>query len=140
RRYRPATTRRGEGHIMTGFDRIAVAGAGAWGTALAMAVARAGREVTLLARNPAAAAAIAASRENPRLPGVRLDAGIAVTAEPAALTSASAILLAVPAQSVRAASGALAPHVAKGTPVITCAKGFERGTRKLMTEIIIETL
>ena len=51
---------------------VAVIGAGAWGTALAIQAARAGNGVTLWARDPARAAAIAASRENPRLPGVRL--------------------------------------------------------------------
>ena len=51
---------------------VAVIGAGAWGTALAIQAARAGNSVTLWARDPARAATIAASRENPHLPGMRL--------------------------------------------------------------------
>ena len=59
--------------------RIAVVGAGAWGTALANCAARAGREVTLWARDPAAVADMVATRESPRLPGVRLDERVAAT-------------------------------------------------------------
>ncbi len=53
---------------MTGFERVAVIGAGAWGTALAALAARAGRGVVLCARNSAAATQIAATRINPKLP------------------------------------------------------------------------
>ena len=50
------------------------------------------------------------------------------------------MLLAVPAQDLRAAATALAPHVERGTPVVACAKGIERGTHSFMTEVIAETL
>ena len=78
-------------------------GAGAWGTALAGVAARAGRDVMLYARNADSAAQIAATRDNPRLPGVRLDAGIAVTADIAAAARADIILIATPAQNLREA-------------------------------------
>ena len=65
---------------MPSFKSVAVIGAGAWGTALAGVAARAGREVMLYARDAASAAQIAATRNNPKLPGVRLDASVAVTA------------------------------------------------------------
>ena len=58
---------------------VAVIGAGAWGTALAIQAARAGNAVTLWARDPARAEAIRASRENPRLPGIRLPEPILAT-------------------------------------------------------------
>jgi glycerol-3-phosphate dehydrogenase (NAD(P)+) len=119
-------------------DRIAVMGGGAWGAALANAAARAGREVALIPRTPDAVAAMRASRESPRLPGVRLDERIAVTDDSAELGAADAVLLAVPAQSLRTAAGALARTIRPGTPVIACAKGIERGTRKFMTEVIAE--
>ena len=64
---------------MTAFNSVAVIGAGAWGTALACISARAGRKVILYARDAAHAARITSTRENPRLPGVRLAADIAVT-------------------------------------------------------------
>ena len=113
-------------------------GAGAWGTALTTVAARAGREVTLCARDAAIAAQIRSTRENPRLPGLRLDAGLEVTADLALAASADIILIATPAQNLRAAVTALAPHLARATPVIACAKGIERGTRKFMTEVIAE--
>jgi glycerol-3-phosphate dehydrogenase (NAD(P)+) len=121
-------------------ERIAVIGAGAWGTALANSVARAGRDVTLWARDAAAVAAIAATREGPRLPGIRLDQRVAATGAIADVKHAEAVLLAVPAQELRVAATAVAPHLARGVPVVACAKGIERGTRRFMTEIIGETL
>jgi glycerol-3-phosphate dehydrogenase (NAD(P)+) len=118
-------------------DRIAVVGAGAWGTALANVLARAGRGVTLIGRDAAAVAAMRAGGDNPRLPGVRLDERIAVTMTIADAAGADAVLLVVPAQALRAAASALA--IRPGTPVIACAKGIERGTRKFMTEVIAES-
>ena len=120
-------------------DRIAVVGAGAWGAALANAAARAGREVALIARAPAAVAAMRASRESPRLPGVRLDERIAVTGDMGELFGADAVLLVVPAQALRSAASTLAPAIRPGTPVIACAKGIERGTRKFLTEVFAES-
>jgi glycerol-3-phosphate dehydrogenase (NAD(P)+) len=115
-----------------------VIGAGAWGTALASVAARAGRDVMLYARNAEAAAGMTATRENPRLSGVKLDARIAVTSDVAGAARADIILLAVPAQNLREAVTALAPHLAPATPVIACAKGIERGSHKFMTEVIAE--
>jgi len=123
---------------MSAHQTISVVGAGAWGTALANAAARAGRDVTLYARDCAAADKIAQTRENPKLPGIQLEKSIAVTSDLAQAGCASAILLVTPAQSLREAALALAPHLAKGTPVIVCAKGIERGTHRFMTEIVAE--
>src|SRR5215472_12381653 len=74
-------------------DRIAVVGAGAWGIALANAIARTGRSVLLAARN--GADVLAKTRESPRLPGVRLDDRVAVAPMGAELSGCDAILLAV---------------------------------------------
>jgi glycerol-3-phosphate dehydrogenase (NAD(P)+) len=120
------------------FERIAVLGAGAWGSAIAIATGRAGRAVTLCARDPGFAASVARSRVNPRLPGIPLDDRIDVTAELAAAARADAILVTVPAQALRAAVSALAPLLRRGTPVVACAKGIEHGTHKFMTDIIAE--
>jgi glycerol-3-phosphate dehydrogenase (NAD(P)+) len=120
------------------FNHIAVLGAGAWGSALANLAAQAGRTVTLWARDPAKTAAMAASRDNPRLPGTRLDMRIKITAALADAARADAILLVVPAQELRAVATALASKLASGTPVIACAKGIEHGTCKFMTEVIEE--
>ena len=123
---------------MTVFNSIAVIGAGAWGTALAGVAARAGRSVILCARSAETAAAIASARSNPKLPGATLHANIQVTHDLANAAATDAILIATPAQNLRAATAAIAPHLKDGTPLVACAKGIERGTHKFMTEVIAE--
>jgi glycerol-3-phosphate dehydrogenase (NAD(P)+) len=123
---------------MPAFNSVAVIGAGAWGTALAGVAARAGRDVVLYAREPARAAEIAATRANPKLAGARLAAGIKVTDDIALAARADIILIATPAQNLREAVTALAPHLVKAQPIIACAKGIERGSHKFMTEVIAE--
>src|SRR5271170_6868210 len=120
------------------FDRIAVIGAGAWGSALALSCARAGRQVTLWEPDAAHAAQLRKTRESAFLPGVRIGDGIAIAGDLVEAAGAGAILLAVPAQAVRAVAKSLAPLVAAPTPVIVCAKGIERGTKKFMSEILAE--
>jgi glycerol-3-phosphate dehydrogenase (NAD(P)+) len=121
------------------FDRIAVVGAGAWGTALANVIARAGRTVLLAARHRAAADVLAKRRESPRLPGLQIDTRVEIAPMGPELARYDAVLLAVPSQQMRAAAGAVAPALRDGTPVIACAKGIERGTHRFMTEVIAET-
>lgn len=123
---------------MPSLETVSVIGAGAWGSALATVAARAGRDVVLCARDAAIAAQIQATRENPRLPGVRLDAGIKVITDIAVAARADIIVIATPAQNLRAAVTALAPHLARPAPVVASAKGIERGTHKFMTEVIAE--
>ena len=120
------------------FDRIAVLGGGAWGTALANVTARAGRAVTLWEHEAANAEQLAAKRESRFLPGVRLEQSIAVTRDLAQAARTDAILLVVPAQVVRSVAKALGAMIAPGTPIVVCAKGIEHGTRKFMTEIVTE--
>ena len=121
------------------FERIAIVGTGAWGTALANATARAGRSVTLASRDHASADEIARTRQSPRLAGSRIDDRVAVVmADAAVLSSQDAILLAVPAQHLRAAARMVAPALAANVPVVACAKGIERGTHKFMTEVIAQ--
>ncbi|MDR3422316.1 MAG: NAD(P)-dependent glycerol-3-phosphate dehydrogenase [Xanthobacteraceae bacterium] len=120
------------------FNRIGVIGAGAWGTALALTCLRAGRSVTVWEPDAAHSARLKKTRESPFLPGVRLDDRIALAGGFADAARAEALLLVVPAQSVRSVAGSLAPLIAAGTPVIVCAKGIERGTKKFMSEVIAE--
>jgi glycerol-3-phosphate dehydrogenase (NAD(P)+) len=122
------------------FRRIAVFGGGAWGSALANAIARAGREVMLWARDPGTVEALATRRECPRLPGIEIDRRIEVTGAMAEAAAADAVLIAVPAQSLRAVARGLAEATLRaGTPVIACAKGIERGTHQFMTEVIADS-
>ena len=109
------------------FKTIAVIGGGAWGCALASTCARAGRTVTLWEHDPANATRLKHERESLYLPGVRIDDGIAVTAD-----------LFEAAQAVRAVATSLSALIAPGTPVIVCAKGIERGTRAFMTEVVAQ--
>jgi glycerol-3-phosphate dehydrogenase (NAD(P)+) len=121
------------------FEHIAIVGAGAWGSALANAIARAGRGVLLVARDRASADALVERRESPRLPGVRLDERVGIAPLAAEVGRYDVILLAVPSQHLREAAAAIAPGLRAGTPVVSCAKGIERGTRLFMTEVIAQS-
>ncbi|MBR0990890.1 NAD(P)-dependent glycerol-3-phosphate dehydrogenase [Bradyrhizobium japonicum] len=123
---------------MPAFDSVAVIGAGAWGTALATVAARAGRSVTLWARNAEHAARIASTRDNPRLPGVRIAADIVITSDLAKSSRADVLLIATPAQHLRGAVNMLASHLTGPAPIVACAKGIEHGTHKFMTDVIAE--
>ena len=120
------------------FDSIAVIGAGAWGSALALTCARAGRAVTLWEHDAANAENLKKKRESLFLPGVRIDDSIRLATDLADAAHAQALLLVVPAQAVRSAATALSPLLAAGTPVVVCAKGIERGTKKFMSEVVDE--
>ena len=121
--------------------RAGVIGGGAWGTALAEVCARAGREVILWARESDVVASVNGGRENAVfLPGVRLDPAIRATADMADLASADLILAVAPAQHLRAALTAFAPHARPGLPILLCAKGVEQGSLKLMTQVLAETI
>jgi glycerol-3-phosphate dehydrogenase (NAD(P)+) len=119
-------------------QKISVLGGGAWGTALALTCARAGRDVTLWEHDTANADSLEKQRESKFLPGVKLDSAITVTRDVKAAAATDAVLLVVPAQHVRSVVMALAPSLAAKTPIIACAKGIEHGTHKFMSEIIAE--
>jgi len=122
-------------------ERVGVLGGGAWGTALALVAARAGRSVTLWARDPDTIEAINKHRENRNyLPDITFDAPVAATGDFKRVLDADAVLLAVPAQSVRAIAAAAAPHIAEGISLVVTAKGLERGSRKRMSEVLVETV
>ncbi len=116
-------------------DRVAVIGAGAWGTALAQAAAIAGREVTLVGRDPAVIAEINRNHRNtPHLSGVDLRPSIVAAS---VLPDSDLVVLAVPAQATRDALRALDGRMA-GKPVVLTAKGLEHGTRDRQSQILAE--
>jgi glycerol-3-phosphate dehydrogenase (NAD(P)+) len=123
-------------------QRIGVVGGGAWGTALATVARRAGRDVTLWAREAEVVDAIVRHHENaPFLPGVKLDRAIRATDNlMTAVDGADAIVLATPAQHSRAVAEEIAPLVTPEMPVVICAKGIEAGTLMLMSEVMAEAL
>ena len=126
---------------MTNIERIAVVGAGAFGTALSLAVHSAGRTVCLWTRHAAFAADLAERRENTvYLPGAALSLEISVTASLQEVGTCDAVLMAVPAQHLRSIAARIAPVLPEGVPVVSCAKGIEEDSLKLMTDVLAETL
>jgi glycerol-3-phosphate dehydrogenase (NAD(P)+) len=121
--------------------KIAVIGAGAWGTALANVAATGRSNVVLWARDPTHVEALVRERENARfLPGVPLAAGIAPSADLASVAGADVILAVVPAQAMRETARRLRPHLRAGAAVVVCSKGIERGSRRFMSEVVAEEL
>ncbi len=125
----------------TPYQSIAIVGAGAWGTALALVAASAGRKVTLWAREADVVESIARARENKRfLPGVTLPSSIMATGDLAPCAQAEAIFVSAPAQHMREMLGALRGRVLAGTPVMLCAKGIEEKSGALLSEVLAETM
>jgi len=136
------------GKLQQGFIRedavakIGVIGGGAFGTAMACVMRRSGHEIAIWAREPEVAAAISKESLNPRfLPGARLPAGIAATSDMGAATAgADFLVLAPPAQHMRAVAAQLRPFVKHGMPLVSCSKGIERGSCAFMSQVLAETL
>lgn len=123
------------------FRSAGVIGAGAWGTALAQVTGWAGLDTLLQAREPEVVESIRERRVNEAfLPGVVLDDHVNVTAEIADLGSCDVILAVPPAQHLRGVMTAFAPYYRPGVPIVLCAKGIERGSLKLMTEVLAESI
>lgn len=122
--------------------RIAVLGAGSWGTALAISLAQNGHPVALWARRPEAADEIRRTRRNePYLPGAALPDAVDVTSDAeAAVDGASVWVVAVPSQSVRGVVGPLAERAGPGLTVASVAKGIERETLLTTSGVLREVL
>lgn len=128
---------------MSAPGRIAVLGAGAWGTALASILARAGRDVVLWGRDAAVLDAIGRERRNPRyLPGITLAGELRTSAQLSeTLDGAATILAVIPAQKLREVLEAIATQDLQHTvPIVLCAKGIELSSGKLPSEITAEIL
>jgi glycerol-3-phosphate dehydrogenase (NAD(P)+) len=128
----------GEGCCVSEFARIGVAGAGAWGLALANAAASAGRGVAVWGRDAAQMRSLGATRRDARLPGAALAASVVTSADLRILEDCDAILVAAPAQATREVAGLLAGALARPRPLVACAKGIERGADLFMTEVLGE--
>lgn len=122
--------------------KVAVLGGGAWGTALALTASRAGHGARLWARDAETVRAIIERHENPRyLPGIRFDEAVEATGNLGhAVEGADCVLVATPAQSLRQMLELLREHVAETVPLVLCAKGIERETGRLMSDIAAEIL
>lgn len=116
--------------------RISVLGAGAFGTALAIALARGGAEVDLLVRDPEEASGIARVRENRRrLPGATLPVGVSVTAELPRIADSEAVILAMPTQNLSHALEAALPFVGQA-PLVAACKGIDLSTLRGPSAVI----
>ncbi len=118
-----------------------VIGGGAWGTALAQTLTAGGLDVMLWAREPEVVDDIATRRVNRAfLPGIELDAQIAVTGDLADAARREAILIVVPAQHVRATLQHMRDVIRPGTAIVICSKGIEQATGKLIGDVVSEVL
>lgn len=123
-------------------SRVAVLGAGGWGTALAILLSRKGLPVYLWARRPELAAQLREQRENPDyLPGIALPRGLAITADLAeAVGGAGAVVFSVPSHGLREVARQAADKLRPGTLVVNTSKGFESDTLLRGSEVLGEEL
>ena len=121
--------------------RVAVVGAGSWGTAVAAIVAD-NAPTMLWARRAALAKSIAAEHENPDyLPHIRLPDSLRATGDLAEVCAdADVVVFAVPSHGLRAVVADAKPHVEPGAAIVSLAKGIEQGSLRRMTEVIAEEL
>lgn len=122
--------------------KVAVVGAGSWGTTFAKVLVDAGCDTTILARRPEQANEIQIAKRNTQyLPGINLPKALRATADPQqALKGAGLIFLAVPSQTLRENLLELEPHIAPGAVLVSLVKGVERGTTLRMSEVIAHAL
>lgn len=119
-------------------ENIVVIGAGSFGTALATVIALEGRvPVTLIGRDPSLMADLRNDRvHNAALPGVPLPDSLSFSAEPDALEDATIVLFAMPSQAHADAARHYGPYIPTNTVIVSCAKGIERSTGRLLTEVL----
>ncbi|TWG98344.1 glycerol-3-phosphate dehydrogenase (NAD(P)+) [Nocardioides sp. J9] len=121
-------------------NKVAVLGAGSWGTAFSIVLADAGNDVTVWARREDVATAINDGHENTDyLPGIELPRTISSTTDPErALAGADVVVLAVPSQSLRDNLPTFLPYVEKDAVLVSLMKGVELGSLKRMSQVIAE--
>lgn len=127
---------------MAGNRRLAVLGAGSWGTALAIALASRFEAVALWARDPGRARELDRLRENSRyLPGFRLPEQVTVSNDLAkTLVDTGTIVSVVPSGHLRRVLEAAVPHISPRTPVVSATKGFEEESLCRMSQVVQETI
>lgn len=121
---------------------LAVIGSGSYGTALSIAVASKGFDVTMYARDPAKAALMQEQRENPvYLKGIRFPDTLRVTSSvEEAVGSSVNLLVVVPSHFFRATLQGLVPHLTHDHLLAWATKGLDNDTGKLLSEIVTETI
>lgn len=123
------------------FRQAVVVGATAWGTTLAVHLARNGVPATLLAREAAEAAQLDEAREHRRrLPGIAFPDALVVSGDPAAVVGADLVVFVVPSRTLIANARTVAPHVPAGATVLSAVKGIEAETGRRMSEVLAAEL
>jgi glycerol-3-phosphate dehydrogenase (NAD(P)+) len=119
---------------------IAILGAGSWGTALAVHLGRAGRDVRLWGRDPELIDEIAAERRNPRyLSDVAIPSCVFATAAiDEAVADAQCVVLTVPSHGARAVVASMLPFLAPASVLVSAMKGLETGSMQRMSEVVVE--
>ena len=123
-------------------EKVGVVGAGSWGTALAVVLAKNGHQVHLYGRRPEITAQLEAARQNERyLPGVELPAAVVPTSDlDLTLRQAGLVVLAVPSHAVRDTARMLQPLLPPGAVVVNTAKGIEDSTYLRLSQVLREEL
>ncbi|MFZ3102391.1 MAG: NAD(P)H-dependent glycerol-3-phosphate dehydrogenase [Desulfitobacteriaceae bacterium] len=120
--------------------KIAVYGAGSWGTALAVLMSKVGHEVALIGRNSEEMEAMKCSRENVRyLPSIALPVNLEITTDLASL-SAETVIFSIPSHGVREVARLAKPYLQQDTIIVNTAKGLEEGTQLRLSQVIAEEL
>ena len=136
-----AARRRGRRRLREMDDRVAVVGAGSWGTAVAALVSTS-RPASLWVRSPDLAASMAQERENRTyLPGVALPDALAITASlEEAVSGVGIVFMAVPSHGFRSVLEQLAPFASGIDAIVSLSKGIEAGTNLRMSEVVGQVL
>ena len=123
---------------MNGREKIVVVGSGAFGTALAAVAALSGKaDVTLLCRRQAQMEALSATRINEKgLPGIVLPDNLAFAIDGAVLEAATIVLFVMPSQEQANAARGLAVHLHRRQSIVTCAKGIDKSSARLLTDML----
>lgn len=116
--------------------RTAVVGSGGWGTALALVLLENGNQVTMVCRREEKCRAMAESRENPQLRGVRLPEKLVLTCDYGAVRDCRMVVLATPSFAVRETARALKEYLTPGTVLVCVSKGVEKGTSSLLHQVV----
>ena len=127
---------------MSGNENVVVIGAGAFGTALAAVVANEDRyPVTLLGRDVALMQDLAETHiHEEALPSIKLPDRLIFSSDPAVLSSATIVLFVMPSQAQSEAARTYAPYLPREATIVTCAKGIDRKTQKLLTDVLAADL
>lgn len=120
-------------------QRVGIIGTGAWGTTFAQVLADAGRDVIMWGRNEEIVGQIRSGSNQRYLPGIRLSPKITATTDRSEVTTDVDLLVVVlPTQVIRETLEPFRDLISPETPILSLSKGLERGTLKLVTDVISE--